>query len=437
MKKRILSTMLAMAMVVSMVAGCGGSNDAASNNTEAQANTEAAVSTEAAAPASPVDTLVANTTGTVELDLWCSELPAYQTVMAEIVESFKAEYPTVDFNIVIGSCSEADTKDRVLEDVEAAADVFVFADDQVQELVNAGALQAVETTFTFDVKSANIASTVDAATIDGTLYAYPLTASNGYFLYYDSTIFSEEDVASWDAMLAKANEAGVEVGMDIGNAWYLYAFFAGAGCELSMNADQSNNCTWNNEAGVAAATAVMEICKNPAFKALGNVDATAQAKEGTMKAYVDGTWDSAAFSEAYGEGYAATKLPTFTMNGSQVQMGSYAGYKLVGVNSYSDQVGWAMILAEYITNEANQAKIGAATGEGPANIVAGSAEAILAQPALKALAAQAEFADLQRVGGKFWDPAASLGSNLIAGVDDVKALLDEAVAGITQPVDAQ
>lgn len=437
MKKRILSTMLAMAMVVSMVAGCGGSDDAASNNTEAstQAQTTEAQTTEA--PASPVDTLVANTTGTVELQLWCSELPAYQTVMAEIVESFKAEYPTVDFNIVIGAQTEAEAKDRILEDVEAAADVFVFADDQVLELVNAGALQAVETTFTYDVKSANIASTVDAATIDGTLYAYPLTASNGYFLYYDSTVFSEEDVASWDTMLAKANEAGVNVGMEVGNGWYLYSFFAGAGLELSMNADQSNNCNWNNETGLAVANAISAICADDAFLSVGNVDATAMAKEGTMKAFVDGTWDSGAFQEAYGEGYAATKLPTFTVDGNQVQMGSYAGYKLVGVNAYSDQVGWSMLLAEYITNEVNQAKIGAATGEGPANIIAGSSEEILAQPALKALAAQAEFADLQRVGGKFWDPAASLGVSLVEGVEDVQATLDAAVAGITQPVDAE
>lgn len=230
--------------------------------------------------------------------------------------------------------------------------------------------------------------------------------------------------------------------MDVGNAWYLYGFFAGAGLELSMNEDQSNTCNWNatdtTPTGADVAEAISAICANSSFVACGNTDATASAANGEMKAYVDGTWDSSAFQDAYGEGFAATKLPTFTCAGEQVQMGSYAGYKFVGVNSYSDQVGWSMILAEYITNETSQAAIGAATGEGPANVVAASSEEILAQPALAALAAQAEYADLQRVGGAYWDPAASLGQNLVEGNNsDVQALLDEAVEGITQPVAAE
>lgn len=445
MKKKVLSALLCASMVATMVAGCGSSNEAADNGDVAAPATEEAGGADAAdatVSEDAVANLIAATEGTVEIDLWCSELESYQTVMASLVEEFKAQYPDVDFNITIGSCSEADTKDRVLEDVEAAADVFVFADDQLQELVNAGALQAVETTFTYDVATANSASTVEAASIDGTLYAYPLTASNGYFLFYDSSVFSEEDVASWDGILAKAEEAGVKVGMDVGNAWYLYGFFAGAGLELSMNEDQSNTCNWNatdtTPTGVEVAEAISTICANSSFVSCSNTDATASAANGEMKAFVDGTWDSSAFQDAFGEGFAATKLPTFTCAGEQVQMGSYAGYKFVGVNSYSDQIGWSMILAEYITNETSQAAIGAATGEGPANVVAASSEEILAQPALAALAAQAEYADLQRVGGAYWDPAASLGQNLVEGSSsDVQALLDEAVEGITQPVAAE
>lgn len=446
MKKKVLSVLLCASMVATMVAGCGGEETPADNGGEAATPaTEAAPADAAEEPAAeaadPVANLIAATEGTVDIDLWCSELPAYQEVMAELVDEFKAQYPEVDFNITIGACSEADTKDRVLEDVEAAADVFVFADDQIQELVNAGALQAIDNTFTYDVATANSESTVEAATVNGTLYAYPLTASNGYFLYYDSSVFSEEDVASWDAMLAKAEESGVKVGMDVGNAWYLYSFFAGAGLELSMNEDQSNNCNWNatdtTPTGAEVAEAIEAICANGSFIALSNTDATAKAANGELKAYVDGTWDSGAFQDAYGEGYAAAKLPTFTCADNQIQMGSYAGYKFVGVNAYSDQIGWSMILAEYLTNEASQAKIGAATGEGPANTVAASSEEILAQPALAALAAQSEYADLQRVGGNFWDPAASLGSSLVEGSSDVQGLLDAAVEGITQPVNAE
>ena len=37
-------------------------------------------------------------------------------------------------------------------------------------------------------------------------------------------------------------------------------------------------------------------------------------------------------------------------------MGSFSGYKLVGVNPHSANVGVAMMLADFITNEDNQNK---------------------------------------------------------------------------------
>ena len=92
-----------------------------------------------------------------------------------------------------------------------------------------------------------------------------------------------------------------------------------------------------------------------------------------------------------------------------------------------------MLLAEFITNESSQTKIGIATGEGPSNLVAASSEEIASVPALAALAAQSEFASLQRVGNEYWGPAATLGQLLVEGsYTDVQAILDEAVAGITQ-----
>ena len=36
------------------------------------------------------------------------------------------------------------------------------------------------------------------------MYAYPLTADNGYFLYYNKAYFSEEDVQSLDRILELA-----------------------------------------------------------------------------------------------------------------------------------------------------------------------------------------------------------------------------------------
>ena len=410
MKKKVISTVLCAAMVASMFAGCGNkaadnssaADNSAAESSDAAATTEAgdtAAETEAASASDDaIANLIASTDGTVDIQLWCSELEAYQNVMKELTDKFKEQYSDVDFNITIGAVSEADAKDKILEDIDAAADVFVFADDQVNDLVNAGALQEVAATYTYDPKETNSEATVAAATKDGKLYAYPLTASNGYFLYYDSNIFSEEDVASWENLTAKAEEAGTKVGMNVADGWYLYGFFSGAGCELSMNEDQ---------------------------------DAITMLNDGTLGAYVSGTWNTGSFEAKYGDGYAACKLPTFDVNGTATQMGSYAGYKFVGVNSHAKNVGWSMLLAEYLTNEESQLAIGNATSEGPANTVAA---AQIDSPALAALAAQSEFADQQVVGNNYWDPAKALGQNLVDGATDLQAVLDDAVAGITQPV---
>lgn len=427
MKKKIFVSLLSLTMVASLFAGCGAKDD--KKETTAKYN-------------DAVANLIASTDGTVELTLWCSETENYQNVMKELVDAFEAEYSDVDFDITIGAESEANCKDDVLKDVEAAADVFVFPDDQLYDLVNAGALQSVDATYTYDPAKENSQAAVDAASIDGKMYAYPLTASNGYFLFYDKNKLSEEDVSSWDNLLAAAEAQGKTVGMEVSGAWYLYGFFAGAGLDMYRNDDGSNTCNWNatdtDITGADVATAVSEICKSKAMVNCVNEDAQSFALNGEMIADVNGTWATTAFQEAYGDGYAAVKLPTFTVNGKQVQMGSFAGYKFVGVNSYSKNVGWAMLLSEFITNESSQKAIGIATGEGPSNTLAAQSEEIASAPALAALAEQSEYADLQRVGDKYWEPGATLGQTLVEGkFDDIQKVLDDAVAGITQAPTAE
>ena len=422
MKKKLVSALLVSTMAMTAFVGCGSKAEetAEAPKTEEQAET---ASTDDA-----VANLIAATEGTVNIELWCSETEQYQTVMKKLCEDFAAQYPEVDFNITLGAVSEADMKDRVLEDVEAAADVFVFPDDQLEALVNAGALNEVAAQYTYDMNETDSESTVKAAQFNGKQYGYPFTASNGYFLFYDKNQLSDEDVASWEALTAKADELGKEVGCEVANGWYLYGWFQGAGCSLTENEDTSNNCDWNSETGLAAAEAMKELWSAKSFKSYGNDDLLANLADGKVVAYVSGTWNVNAFSDAYGDGYAATKLPTFKVNGEDKQMSSYAGYKFVGVNAYAENTGWSMLLAEYLTNEASQSAVYEATGEGPANKVAASK---VSSPAIEALIAQSEYAQLQRVGGEYWTPAESLGKNILDGNVSQK-VLDDAVAGITQ-----
>ncbi|MBR1743355.1 MAG: extracellular solute-binding protein [Lachnospiraceae bacterium] len=439
--KKIAVTMAAALMVSSVsLTGCGSSDSSDTSGSSQPASSEAASSgtseaSSEAAETDPVQNLIAATTDTVKLTVWASELD--QDFTQGLLDSFKSKYSDVTFDITLGAESEADAKDDVLKDVEAAPDVYAFADDQINELVKGGALQEVANTYTYDVKGANVESSVEAATLDGKLYAYPMTADNGYFMYYDKSVFSESDVESLDQMLSVAKEKGKKIGMPVANGWYLYSFFKGAGLDVTLKDDGSNDCNWNAEGGTDVAQAIIDLGKSGCFVDLGDGDLQTGVKDGTLAACVSGVWDSETVEKEWKENYAATKLPSFTCGGELKQMGSFAGFKMIGVNPHSKFVGWSMILAEYLTNAENQLARFQARGLGPANAEAASSDEVQSSPAIAALAKQAGFAVPQRVGGNFWDPAATLGKTLIGGNQkgtDLQKLLDNTVEGITDPV---
>lgn len=401
-----------------------------------------------------VPTYVGAADEAVELTLWGAEED--RELLAELVEGFKAAYPDVTFDIQLGVESESTAKDTVLTDIEAAADVYAFASDQIYDLVNAGALaklddyneafEAVAGKSLDDVKAANSAGSVAAATVNDVLYAFPMSGDNSYFLYYDSTIVSAEDATNWDALLAAAEAGGKKVGMTLASGWYNAGFFYGAGFTTDLNDDGTTAIDWNGTSaagytGVDVVKSMLGIAGHPAFQAIADGDISNQIASGGLCAVVSGTWDAQAAQEAFGDGYAAVKLPTYTLGEDQIQMGSAFGYKFVGVNAYAENIGWAAVLAEYLTNEEAQVARFAAREIGPTNLVAAEDEAVKANIAISAVVEQSEFGVLQRVGGKYWDPTGTFGEMIAQGelsADDeagIQAALDTLVEGVTAPVE--
>ena len=422
-RRNVLSAVSAVT-VAGILTACGGG--AASS----------AASQSAAAAPSEASSAAEESWGDVKLTMWGAEED--QTMLREMADAFIAENADKgNITIDIGVQSESSAKDTVLADPEAAADVFAFADDQLNELVAAGALQEVLLN-PDDVKSRNLAGSVNAATMNDKLYAYPMTADNGYFLYYDKSVLSEDDVKSMDTLLAKADASGKKFMMSLNDAWYIYSFYAGAGLKATLADDGINTvCNWNEAPGADVTQAILDISTQPAFKSGADADIVSGIKDGSCCAAISGTWNAGTAEEIWGDNYAATKLPTYTLNGEQVQMASFSGYKLVGVNPHSSNVGVAMMLADYITNEDNQAKRFNDRKLGPSNINVNESEAVQSAPAIAALAAQSDYATLQRVGANYWSSAQSLGEILASGDTQGKTtqqLVDDAVAGITAPV---
>lgn len=421
MKKRVISVIMAVTMLGALVTGCGGS----------KANGDAVQGTEAVGGTS---TDVSLDSGNVDLKIWSEE--ANFDVLNEMIEGFKQEYAgQATFNITLEQSADSETKNNVLSDVHAAADIFPMADDQLASMVAAGAVYPVPNQS--EIASANLDGAVEAASINGTLYAYPFSADNGYFLYYDKRYISDADINTMDDLLKAVEKTGKKITMDWASGWYNYAFWGNTGLDFGINDDGvTNHCSWNSTDGAIKGTdvaqAMLDISKSPAFMNAGFTD---QLNNGTAVAGISGVWDAAAVKTKWGENYGAAKLPTYTCAGKQVQMASFKGYKMYGVNSYSKHLGWALKLAEWLSNEQNQVLRFERMSQGPSNKNASASEAVGKNPAIQAVQAQAEFGVLQRVGNSYWGPTTDFGNMMAIGNPngiELQELLDTMVAGITK-----
>lgn len=426
MKRKNLAAMTAIVALGMGLCGCGGTAETAAEPALQQEET----TEESTAEEEPADD------GLVELTVWAEE--ANWDVLNKMIESFKAEYAgQAEFEISLVQNADAETKNVLLGDVYNGADVFPIPDDQVSSMVAAGALAPVPNAD--EIQAANMEDANAAASINGVMYAYPMTADNGYFMYYDKRYFTDEDLQTMDGMLAAAEAAGKKITMDWSSGWYLYAFFGGTGMEFGINEDGvTNYCNWNSQdtsiKGTDVAEAMLAIAASPGFANMPDAGFLAGVQDGSVIAGVSGVWNEVEVRNAWGDNYGAVKLPTYTCAGQQVQMSSFKGYKMMGVNYYSKHKDWALKLADWLTNEQNQTLRLEERSQGPSNINAASSDALNEVPAIQAVIAQAEYGVLQRVGNSYWEPMTDFGELMASGNPsgrDLQELLDTMVAEIT------
>lgn len=365
----------------------------------------------------------------VTLKVWAPQ--EEQVLLSEMVDDFKEQYPNTEWNITFGVVSEGDAATRYLEDPQAAADVFMSENGQLRRLVGAGALYEVAGVYGDFVSSENGAGAVEAVTLNDRIYAFPMTADNGYFLYYDKSVIT--DVSTLDGILEQAQAAGKRVLMDLSNGYYLASFFLGAGGQMWIDENGKQQLDFNNATGLKAAEAAKAFAEHPASMT-GDDSIIVGGIGDSIAAAVTGTWNMEAIEDELDEDFGAAKLPTFTLDGEQVQMSSFGGYKMVGVNSLTRYPDAAMALAQWLTNERNQLRRFEERNLGPSNTAAAQNEAVLANVGLAAYAEQSQFAVSQNnVSEAFWVPSEALGLALETGDESMtlQEQLDAMVAQIT------
>ena len=257
--------------------------------------------------------------------------------------NFAKDHPEWDITFVYGVADEATAADQVAQDPEASADVFMYANDRITNLIDAKAVAKFGGKYKEEIESSNAKGLLDSLTVNGELYGVPFT-TNTWYMFYDKSVFSADDVKNLDHMLKKG-----KVSFPLVNSWYLPAFYLGNGCTLfGDGTDESKGVDFSGQKAVDVTNYVIDLADNPNFKIDADGSALAGLRDGSVNAMFTGSWDAKAIKEALGDNMGVTTPPTFTVNGQDKQMLSYAGSKAVGVNAHSQYMEQAVELAVYL-----------------------------------------------------------------------------------------
>lgn len=411
MKKKVLSALLVASMTATMFAGCGEKKEETTTPAGNDTQAEAPAGDDAAAEEETVDY------GSGDVKIWASEESADLT--KTLAEKFIAD-KGADYTVTVESVGEGDAASNMLTDVQAGADIYAFAQDQTARLVAANALQPWnETGYDEWIKSSNDAGAVSAATVGDNIYAFPLTSDNGYFLYYDKSVVT--DPSSLEKIVEDCEAAGKNFYCEINSGWYQTAFFFGTGCTLTYDTDNDGNFTkcnidYASDKGVVALKEIAELQSSKSFQNGSSVDKTTNCA-----AIVDGTWDSSAAKDMFGDNYACAPLPSFTgSDGNTYELGGFGGFKLMGVKPQTEagKMKLCADLAQYLTDTEAQLERFNALGWGPSNLTAQQDGAVTSNEALTALGTQLA-KDVTIPQGQYpndyWSLATSLGDDVISG----------------------
>ncbi len=331
------------------------------------------------------------------------------STFSKLADRFLEEHPEYAY-VEIRTESNHSVSDIIGDYQEAAAkpDLFIFAQDQLAMLVSMKALATVSTSgFASDCAKGTLA----AVKTGGKAYGYPLTADNGFFLFYNKNVIS--DPGTLESILEACESAGKQFHMELTSGWYNASFFYGAGCKMDFAVGKDGYFTGvstdvGGSKGVKALKAMAFLASSPAYV---NNSSASNADENTA-AIVSGVWDAYTLSQLWGDGYAAARLPT--VNGMQLY--SYSGHKILGVHPQKDsgRLAFCKKLAEYLSSTEAQVQYHDEEGSLPARKSA--QKKVSKSLSEKALLSQMNYSVPQPyIPGGYWDIAATLGRTIIDG----------------------
>lgn len=437
--KKILAILMAGVLTATAFAGCGGGGES-SNTNSGSSSSSGSSSGATGVNSSTVDYAYFGEEDNVKLKVWAPD--AAVNLVKQQIEEFKKVYSERKFDITVVAQGESDAATQMLNDASAAADVFSFPSDQLNKLVDAGVIAPVAKGFKDYVTSENSEDTVKAGTSKDTLYAYPETNDNGYYMVYDNTVVTEEDAKTLEGTLEACKKAGKKFIFDAGDGFYActFAFTGGAKIDgLEEDGITQKFVDYDEDEAVKTLQAFAKLIKKykGTFTSLNVKNVASGFKNGTCGAGVDGSWDTKVNQDSLGDKFGAAKLPTINVDGEDKQLVSMFGYKYIGVNGSSKFPNSAQILALYLSGEECQKQRTEELGWGPSNKNVQQDKLVTESPVLNAIKDQSQNSCTQvNIASTFWTPMGNLGNKLVAeewnpdDADATRKLLQDTITNI-------
>jgi len=409
MKKRILALSLAAAMVIGALASCTKTAEPASSAVEAR---------------------------DITLTLWGSEgdNKFLKEVAAEWAKTYADENDDVkSVTVDVQIKGEDVAGDDALNDIEAAADVFGVANNQLSGLAASNAVYKMPAEIVDQIKAVVGESALSSTFCGGEYYGFPYAPNTAEIMFYNKELVTDEEAADLNKLLEKEFEGGVtNLAVDIDNAWNAMTWFASAGAELFTGGDKTVNTLNKPEATEMLKWLKEQVDAKKIVDVPDNDSVAPMLGDKQVAAMFFGSWKKKDIADVLGDNYGVRELPT--LNGKHLTC--FGGSKLLVLNATTKEPEAALALAQYIISEDVQLKRFKDVGQTPTAVALAENADIKADGAVASEVAQGAYTitnDPLTNDSKFWDLCAAVMGDIKNGkitADEIQGKLDEMVASM-------
>jgi len=305
--------------------------------------------------------------GNIKIWVGAEAVPFYLQKMNE----YRARNPGFAYTVTVEAVDAGSAAAKFMDDTAAGADIFSIAHDNLGKLTAGASVigPVTDQALLRQIQNDNPASfqSLVKATVQNTEYTFGIPyRSQALILYYNKARLTEDDVKTWEGILAKAKSLGKQSVSLLGDDGYNNSFLVLATRESDQRAIADiflNNVLTNSNITSDLAVATMQWGRRFFTDANGGKKPSDSGWEVELKneaslSLIGGAWNFKAASAALGSNLGIAVLPNFTLTAEDVAGTNIAAGTTMRSGTFSD--AFLFVMKKYNTNNAAEAARAAA-----------------------------------------------------------------------------